>query len=161
MNLKGKVWKFGDDIDTDMIIGGQYLSSTDPAYLAEHCFEIFEKSWSKKICHGDIIVAGKNFGCGSSREHAPLALKAAGISCIIAENYGAIFFRNAINLGLPALELKDCKKKIKEGDQLDVRIDSGEILNLSSGEKYNLSSPIAPIVMEILKSGGLLDYIRK
>ena len=160
MIFKGKVWTMGDDVDTDMIISGQYLSSIEPAYLASHCFEAVEEGWANKISQNDIIVAGKNFGCGSSREQAPIALKASGISCLLAESYGAIFFRNAVNIGLPVIELEDTGGKFKEGDLAEFDIRSGKAKNSTSGKTYVLS-PTAQIVVEILDAGGLLFYIKK
>lgn len=160
MILRGKVWRLGDNIDTDLIISGKHLSSIDPHFLAEHCFESLEKGWSKKISAGDIIVAGKNFGCGSSREHAPLAIKAAGISCIIAESFAGIFFRNAINLGLPVIELPSTANRFKEGDTAELNLEAGKIKNITSSKEYDFN-PIPSIVLEILKAGGLLPYISK
>jgi 3-isopropylmalate/(R)-2-methylmalate dehydratase small subunit len=160
MIFRGKIWTLGDNIDTDTIISGKYLGSTDPSFLAEHCLEAIEQGWTRKISGGDILVAGKNFGCGSSREHAPVALKAAGISCIVAESFGAIFFRNAVNLGLPVIELEGAGDRFKEGEVAEVDMKSGEIRNTNSGKTYNFPS-IAPIVLDILESGGLLSYIKK
>ncbi len=160
MIFRGKVWRLGDNIDTDLIISGKYLSSTDPHFLAEHCFEALEKEWCKKISAGDILVAGKNFGCGSSREHAPLAIKGAGISCIIAESFGAIFFRNAINLGLPVIELAAATTRFKEGDIAEVSLVDGKIKNITQDKIYDFI-PMPSIVLEILKAGGLLQFISK
>jgi len=160
MIFRGRVWCLGDNIDTDIIISGKYLSSTNPSFLAEHCLEAIEEGWSKKVSPGDLLVAGKNFGCGSSREHAPLALKAAGISCLIAESFGAIFFRNAINLGLPVIELKGARKKFKEGQRVELGLESGKIRILPAEKTYRFT-PLAPIVLKILKAGGLLPYIGK
>jgi len=160
MIYKGKVWCLGNDVDTDMIISGQYLSSNDAEFLSTHCFEAVEQGWISKISPGDIIVAGKNFGCGSSREHAPIAIKASGISCILAESYGAIFLRNSINIGLPAIELKDAGKKFKEGDAAEIDISTGKARNLTEGKNYDLL-PTASIFVDILEAGGLLKYIKK
>jgi len=160
MIIEGKVWKLGNNIDTDTILPGKYLSVSDPSSLGEHCLEGLEKGWAKRISPGDILVAGKNFGCGSSREHAPVALKAVGISCIIAESVGAIFYRNSINIGLPVIEFEDARARFEEGNIISVEIDSGRIENISTKSTYNFS-PIAPIVLEILGSGGLLKYITK
>lgn len=159
MILRGKAWTLGENIDTDMIIGGQYLSIADPIDLARHCFESLEPNWIEKISNGDILVAGSNFGCGSSREHAPMALKAAGISCIIAESYGAIFFRNAINLGLPAIEFTKARQRFSGGDILAVNICSNEVENVTTGKTYSFAVPFVPLVIEILQAGGLLAYI--
>jgi 3-isopropylmalate/(R)-2-methylmalate dehydratase small subunit len=161
MKYRGKARILGNNIDTDMIISGQHLSSTDPDYLAKHCFETLAEEWAKKICRGDILVAGGNFGCGSSREHAPMALKAAGISCLIAESYGAIFYRNAINIGLPALEFKTNIGRFKEGDIIEVDIKIGSIKNETTEKVYHSSQKLTPMVLDILKSGGLLSYISK
>jgi 3-isopropylmalate/(R)-2-methylmalate dehydratase small subunit len=161
MIVCGKVWKLGDNIDTDLIIGGQYLSNTDPDDLARHCFESLEPNWAEKIARGDIIVAGSNFGCGSSREHAVMALKASGISCIVADSYSAIFFRNAINLGLPAIELKGFTHNFQEGDIVKVDIHSGIISNETAKKEYRLSYQLPPIILQILQSGGLLAYLSK
>lgn len=161
MKFKGKARIFGDNIDTDMIISGRHLSSTDPGYLAKHCFETLEEAWAERINHGDILIAGNNFGCGSSREHAPLALKAAGISCLIAKSYGAIFYRNIINLGLPAIELKTTIEEFKEGDTIEADIKSGLIKNISQEKTYHCSQALPPMVLDILESGGLLAYISK
>ena len=160
MILKGRVWYMGDDVDTDMIISGQYLSTIEPQFLATHCFEAVEPNWADKVSTGDIIVAGKNFACGSSREQAPIALKAVGISCLIAESFGAIFFRNAVNIGLPVLELDDTGSKFKEGETAEVDIEAAAVRNVSSGVTYELK-PTVPIVMEILEAGGLLSFIKK
>lgn len=160
MIIEGKVWKLGNNIDTDTILPGKYLSLSDPSLLGEHCLEGLEKGWAKRISPGDILVAGKNFGCGSSREHAPLALKAVGISCIVAESVGAIFYRNSINLGLPVLEFEGAHARFDEGNIIAVEIESGRIENISTKSAYKFS-PIAPIVLDILGSGGLLEYITK
>lgn len=159
MLFKGKVWRFGDNVDTDLIISGKYLNSIDPQFLADHCFEAIEKGWRKKISLGDIIVAGKNFGCGSSREHAPLAIKSAGISCIIAESFAAIFFRNAINLGLPVIELPEANL-FKEGHLAEVNLETGKVKNITINSEYEFK-PMPSIILEILKAGGLLPLISK
>ncbi|MBM4330801.1 MAG: 3-isopropylmalate dehydratase small subunit [Deltaproteobacteria bacterium] len=158
--FRGKVWILGNNIDTDMIISGKYLSFTDPSFLAEHCLEGIEKGWSNKIAKGDILIAGKNFGCGSSREHAVVALKAAGISCIIAESFGAIFFRNFINLGLAAIELRDASKRFNEGDMVEVDLEAGKARNMATQKTYPFP-PMPSIVLDILKAGGLLHFIGK
>ena len=158
MILKGKVWKLGNNIDTDAILPGKYLSLSDPSALGRHCLEGIEVGWSDKVSKGDILVAGKNFGCGSSREHAPIALRAAGISCIIAESFGAIFYRNAINLGLPAIECEGVQNRLNENSIVEVDIKSGKIKEIMTNSIYEFS-PISPIVLDILNSGGLLSYI--
>lgn len=158
MVFRGTIWSLGDNIDTDMIVAGKYLWSIDPSYLAVHCLEAIEQDWAGKISKGDILVAGKNFGFGSSREHAPLALKAAGISCVIAESIASIFFRNAINLGLPAIELEGAINRLREGHVAEVNLKSGRVRNLTTGEIFEIA-PIASRVIDILESGGLLSYI--
>ena len=159
MKFKGKVWKFRNDVNTDEIIPARYLSTTDPKELGDHCMEDIDPQFSKKISRGDIIVAGKNFGCGSSREHAQISIKGAGISCVIAESFARIFLRNAINMGLPILEVKDIIG-IKEGDYLEVDLASGLVLNLTEHKEYK-AKPLPKFIQEIIKSGGLLKWIGK
>ncbi len=158
--LKGKIWRFGDDIDTDAIIPARYLNTSDPAELAKHCMEDADPSFSSKLSSGDIIVAGKNFGCGSSREHAPLAIKAAGIACVIAESFARIFYRNAINIGLPILESPEASQSLKEGEQAEVDLEKGEIRALPGGESYN-AVPFPPFMQELIAMGGLINYVRQ
>ena len=153
-----KVWKFGDDIDTDIIIAARYLNTSDAAVLATHIMEDADKDFSSKIARGDIIVAGKNFGCGSSREHAPIALKAAGIGAVIAKSYARIFYRNSFNTGLLILEIKETDE-INEGDELKIDVDNGAIVNLTSGKEYKFS-PIPPFMQELLNAGGLIEYAK-
>ncbi len=160
MQLQGKVWKFGDNIDTDAIIPARYLNTTDPQELARHCMEDADPEFPRKVRPKDIIVAGKNFGSGSSREHAPLAIKAAGISCVIAASYARIFYRNAFNIGLPILEAPQAVSKIQEGDLLSVDLDKGLIVNLSRGEEYQ-ATPIPPFMQEIIAAGGLINYVKR
>lgn len=160
MKLKGKAWRFGDDIDTDVIIPARYLVTTDPEELARHCMETLDPDFSKKVSSGDILVAGKNFGCGSSREHAPISIKGLGISCVIARTFARIFYRNAINIGLPILECPEASERIEEGDELEVDLESGKITNLSKGEAYP-ASPFPPFMREIIKAGGLMPYIAR
>jgi 3-isopropylmalate/(R)-2-methylmalate dehydratase small subunit len=159
MRFKGKVWKFKDDVNTDEIIPARYLSTTDPSELGRHCMEDIDPDFSKKISKGDIIVAGRNFGCGSSREHAQIAIKGAGISCVIAESFARIFLRNAINMGLPILEVKDIGG-IKEGDYLEVDLNSGSISDLTEQKEYK-AKPLPKFIQEIIRSGGLLRWIKK
>lgn len=159
MKFKGKVWKFKDDVNTDEIIPARYLNTTDPKELGAHCMEDIDAEFSKKISHGDIIVAGRNFGCGSSREHAQISIKGAGISCVIAESFARIFLRNAINMGLPILEIKDISR-IKEGDYLEVDLNSGSVLNLTEHKEYK-AKPLPKFIQEIIRSGGLLKWISK
>jgi len=159
MLLKGKVHKFGNDINTDDIIAAKYLVSTDAQELGKHCLESIKPDFASKVNPGDIIVAGKNFGCGSSREHAPLAIKGCGIKAVIAKSFAAIFFRNAINIGLPFLELGQVDK-ISDGDVLEIDLVSGIIKNLSKNEIYK-SQPFPEFLQEIVKQGGLLNYMKK
>lgn len=160
MRLEGRVWKFGSDIDTDVIIPARYLNQSDPKELAKHVMEDERPSFSKEVKKGDILLAGKNFGCGSSREHAPLALKAAGISCIIAKSFARIFFRNAFNIGLPLLESQEAPEVIEEGDRVRVDLSKGEIYDLTK-KKRLLSKPIPPFMQELLRDGGLIPHLRK
>jgi 3-isopropylmalate/(R)-2-methylmalate dehydratase small subunit len=158
MKLKGKVWKFGNNIDTDGIIPARYLNTSDPKELAKHCMEDVDKNFVNKIKKGDIIVAGKNFGCGSSREHAPIAIKSAGISCVIAESFARIFFRNSINIGLPVFELKGLLK-IKQGSELEVDFIRGTIKNLNSNETYE-TTKFPSFLRKIIESHGLMNYVK-
>lgn len=160
MLLKGKVWRFGDDIDTDAIIPARYLNTSDPKELASHVMEDADKDFPKKVAIGDIIVAGKNFGCGSSREHAPIAIKAAGIQAVIAKSFARIFYRNSFNIGLTIFESTDASEKIKEGDIIEINADSGVIKNLTSKEQY-AAKPIPPFMQELIASGGLIEWTKK
>jgi len=159
MILKGKSWKFGDDINTDEIIPARYLNSIDPKFLASHCMEDTRADFSKVAKSGDVIIAGKNFGCGSSREHAPLSIKAFGISCVIAESFARIFYRNSFNIGLPIFETKDALK-IKEGDIVEVDTVNGVINNITKNEKYEIA-PIPGFMQELIDCGGLMEYAKK
>lgn len=154
-----KVWKFGDNIDTDIIIAARYLNTSDPKILATHIMEDKDKDFSKKVKNGDIIVAGENFGCGSSREHAPIALKAAGIGAVIAKSFARIFYRNSFNTGLLILECKE-SDKIYENDELKIDVNNGVITNLTKNEKYKFE-PIPEFMQELLKSGGLINYAKE
>lgn len=158
--INGKIWCLGDDIDTDTIIAGKHLSSNDPPFLAEKCLEGIESGWSAKISTGDVLVVGKNFGCGSSREHAAVALKATGLACVIAESFGNIFFRNAVNLGLPVLELAGACRKLPEGHTAEIDVGNALIHNKTTGESYKLR-PMPQVVLDILASGGLLEFIEE
>jgi 3-isopropylmalate dehydratase small subunit len=158
--LKGKVWIFGNDIDTDAIIPARYLNTSDPSELALHCMEDADPSFPGKVSPGDIIVAGKNFGCGSSREHAPLAIKEAGIACVIAESFARIFYRNAINIGLPILESAEAAAFLKEGHQVEVNLDKGEIMEISSGRRFS-AVPFPPFMQEIMAKGGLINFVKE
>jgi len=161
MKFKGNAWKFGADVDTDAIIPARYLNTSDPKELAKHCMEDSTKpDFMKRMKPGDIIVAGKNFGCGSSREHAPIALKAAGVSCVVAKNFARIFYRNCFNMGLPIFESADAVEGIKEGDQIEVDADAGVIRNLTSNKTFKVSS-VPPFMQELIASGGLIAYTKK
>ena len=155
---KGKVFRFGDNIDTDVIIPARYLNSSDPKELATHCMEDIDKNFVDNVSTGDIIVANKNFGCGSSREHAPIAIKAAGVSCVIAETFARIFYRNAINIGLPIIECKEAADDIKEGDIVNVDFDSGVITNETTGKTYQ-GQAFPEFMQKIIDSEGLVNYI--
>lgn len=160
MILRGRVWRFGNDVDTDAIIPARYLNTSDPAELARHVMEDADKDFPAKVRKGDIIVAGKNFGCGSSREHAPIAIKAAGIQAVIARSFARIFYRNSFNIGLPIFESQDASDKIREGDTVEVDADTGIIRNLSRGEQYT-AEVIPPFMQELIAAGGLIEWTRK
>jgi len=160
MKLKGRIWKFGADIDTDAIIPARYLNQSDPKVLAKHAMEDERPKFSEKVKKGDILVADKNFGCGSSREHAPLALKAAGISCVIAKSFARIFYRNGLNLGLPLLESSEASEAIQEGDRVRVNLTTGEIIDLTQKKKF-FAKPIPPFMQELIRDGGLIRHLRK
>ncbi len=155
-SIAGKVWNFGKDVDTDLIIAARYLNTSVPEELAKHVMEDADPEFVNKMSQGDIIVAGENFGCGSSREHAPIALKAAGIAAIIAPTFARIFYRNAFNMGLPIFELPE-SAEIKEGDEVSVDLDAGTIMNTTSGKSYSFT-PIPEFMQELLNSGGLMNY---
>lgn len=159
MKFTGKVWRYGDNIDTDVIIPARYLNTSNPQELALHCMEDIDKSFVTGVKAGDIMVADNNFGCGSSREHAPVAIKASGITCVIAATFARIFYRNAINIGLPLLEVGDDVKKIKAGDVLSVDLESGEIINTTSGEAIK-ATPLPGFIQDIAKAGGLINYVK-
>ncbi|MCS7200213.1 MAG: 3-isopropylmalate dehydratase small subunit [Caldimicrobium sp.] len=158
--LKGRAWVFGDNVDTDVIIPARYLNTTDPEELAKHCMEDADPDFPKKVQRGDIIVAGKNFGCGSSREHAPIAIKASGVSCVIAESFARIFYRNAFNTGLLIIECPEAVKEIQTGDLLEVDIEKGEIRHLSKNKIFQFK-PIPQFMRQILEDGGLIPHIMK
>jgi 3-isopropylmalate/(R)-2-methylmalate dehydratase small subunit len=158
--LKGKVHRYGANVDTDVIIPARYLNLTEPAELAEHCMEDIDKEFVGRVKQGDIIVATTNFGCGSSREHAPLAIKASGISCIIAKSFARIFFRNAINIGLPLLECEEAVDKMAAGDLVEVDLSSGSIKNLNSGLEFT-AKPYPDFMSELISAGGLIEYTKK
>ncbi len=155
---KGRVIKYGDNVDTDVIIPARYLNSSDPAELATHCMEDIDKEFVHKVRPGDIMVAAKNFGCGSSREHAPIAIKASGISCVIAETFARIFYRNAINIGLPIIECPDASRNIQEGDEVLIDFETGTITNVTRNEQY-IGQAFPPFMQKIIDQGGLINYI--
>ena len=158
MKAQGTVFKYGDNVDTDVIIPARYLNSSDPAELATHCMEDIDKDFVSKVEKGDIIVANKNFGCGSSREHAPLAIKAAGVSCVIAETFARIFYRNAINIGLPIIECPEAAKAIENADQVEVDFDSGIIYDKTNGTQYK-GQAFPEFMQKIIRAEGLVNYI--
>jgi 3-isopropylmalate/(R)-2-methylmalate dehydratase small subunit len=159
MDAQGKAFKYGDNVDTDVIIPARYLNSSDPAELAGHCMEDLDKGFASAVRTGDIIVAGRNFGCGSSREHAPIAIKAAGVSCVIAESFARIFFRNSINIGLPILECPAAAKEAEAGDRIEVDFASGTVRNATKGTQH-AASPFPPFMRKIIEAGGLIEYCR-
>ena len=159
MKLKGKVHKFGADVNTDVIIPARYLNISQPEELAKHCMEDIDPEFLARVAPGDIIVAATNFGCGSSREHAPLAIKACGISCIIAQSFARIFFRNAINIGLPLLECAEAVSETGAGDILEVQLSSGEIKNISRNKKF-IANRYPEFMMGIINAGGLIEYTK-
>ena len=158
MKAKGLVHKYGDNVDTDVIIPARYLNSSDPKELAEKCMIDIDIDFVKRVKPGDIIVAHKNFGCGSSREHAPIAIKAAGISCVIAETFARIFYRNSINIGLPIIECPEAAKDIDAGNEVEIDFDTGKIYNLTKGKEY-VGQPFPEFMQKIIKSEGLVNYI--
>ena len=157
---QGRVFKFGDNVDTDVIIPARYLNSSDPKELATHCMEDIDAEFVNKVSQGDIMVANKNFGCGSSREHAPIAIKACGVSCVIAETFARIFYRNAINIGLPIIECPEAAKAIREGDEVKVDFDSGVITDITTGEEFR-GQAFPPFMQKIIACEGLVNYINQ
>jgi len=160
MTIRGKVHKFGENIDTDAIIPARYLNTTDERELASHCMEDADPEFVNKVKAGDIIVGGSNFGCGSSREHAPIAIKVAGVSCVIAESFARIFYRNAINIGLPLLVAPEAAREAKPGDEIEVDVASGGIRNLTQGKTYQ-AEPFPEFIRELIAAGGLIAYTRQ
>ena len=160
MKLEGRIWKFGSDVDTDAIIPARYLNQSDPKELAKHAMEDERPEFIKEVKKGDILLAEKNFGCGSSREHAPIALKESGISCIIAKSFARIFFRNSFNLGLLLLESLEASEVIKDGDRVRIDLSTGNILDLTQNRKF-FAKPIPSFMQELLKDGGLIPHLRK
>jgi 3-isopropylmalate/(R)-2-methylmalate dehydratase small subunit len=158
--VRGKAWRYGRNIDTDAIIPARYLNTSDPKVLAQHCLEDLDKMFASQVRAGDVLVVEENFGCGSSREHAPIAIKAAGISCVIAKSFARIFYRNAINTGLPIFECPEAVDNIKTGDEIEVNIDTGKIKNLSADKEFK-ALPFPDFIREIIKSGGLISYTRR
>jgi 3-isopropylmalate/(R)-2-methylmalate dehydratase small subunit len=159
MNAQGTVFRYADNVDTDVIIPARYLNTIDPAELASHCMEDIDATFVKRVKKGDIIVAGKNFGCGSSREHAPIAIKASGIACVIAQSFARIFYRNAINIGLPIMECPEAFNGIAAGDTVSVDFDTGKITNKTSGKTFQ-AAPFPPFMKELIAQGGLVPYVK-
>ena len=155
-----RAWKFGDNVDTDLIIPARYLNTSDPTELAKHCMEDADPTWVVKKQNNDFIVAGDNFGCGSSREHAPIAIKAAGVQAVIAKSYARIFYRNAINIGLPILECPEAASEIRQGDKIEVNLANGEIKNQTTKMIYH-AQPFPEFMQKIIKAGGLINYLKK
>lgn len=160
MKANGKVIKYGDNIDTDVIIPARHLTTSDPKELAKHCMEDIDKEFVNKVQNGDIMVGGANFGCGSSREHAPIAIKASGISCVIAKDFARIFYRNSINIGLPILECAEASEDIEAGDEVEVDFDTGIITNKTKNKTYQAVA-FPKFMQEIINAGGLVEYIKK
>lgn len=159
MLIRGNIWKFGNDVDTDAIIPARYLNTSDPEELARHCMEDADSDFSRKVKSGDIILAGKNFGCGSSREHAPIAIKAVRVSLVIAESIARIFYRNSFNIGLPILESAEAAFEIRSGDDVEVNIETGLIIDHTTRKQYQAKA-IPPFMRELLRAGGLVPYVR-
>lgn len=158
MNAKGRVYKFGDNVDTDVIIPARYLNRSDEEWLAQHCMEDIDASFASNVQKGDIMVAGANFGCGSSREHAPIAIKASGISCVIASTFARIFYRNAINIGLAILECDEASREINDGDEVEIDFNTGVINDVTTGKSYQ-SQPFPEFIQKIITNGGLMKSI--
>lgn len=160
MNAKGKVFKYGANVDTDVIIPARYLNTSVPSELAKHCMEDIDTTFVSRVHKGDIIVAGPNFGCGSSREHAPIAIKASGISCVIAPSFARIFYRNAINMGLAIMECSDAAEQIADGDEIEINFDSGLISDITTGKSYT-AKPFPEFIRKIIEADGLVGYIAR
>lgn len=160
MNTKRTVFKYGDNVDTDVIIPARYLTTTDAAELARHCLEDLDDTFVARVKAGDILVAGKNFGCGSSREHAPIAIKGAGVSCVIAESFARIFYRNALNIGLPILECPEAAQNIRTGDVVAIDFDAGTITDETAGQTFQ-AEPFPPFMRELIAAGGLAEYMAR
>lgn len=159
MKAQGKTWKYGDNVDTDVIIPARYLNTPDAKELAKHCMEDIDTSFAAKVKEGEIMIAGKNFGCGSSREHAPLAIKTCGIACVIAASFARIFYRNALNIALPILECPEAAASIKAGDEVEVDFDSGIIIDKTTGKSFQ-AEPFPPFMQDLIKAGGLASYMK-
>ena len=158
--MKGKAWKFGDDVNTDEIIPARYLNTIDPQELAAHCMEDADAAFAKKVEPGDVIVGGANFGCGSSREHAPISIKGAGVSCVIAKTFARIFFRNCINTGLPILVCPEAADEMHTGDELEIDLASGRITNVTQGKAYE-TAPFPKAMQDIIAAGGLMNFVKQ
>ncbi|PZN10028.1 MAG: 3-isopropylmalate dehydratase small subunit [Bacillota bacterium] len=156
----GRVWKYGDDVNTDVIIPARYLFTSDPQELAAHCMEDLDPDFAANVRPGDVIVAGRNFGCGSSREHAPVSIRAAGVQCVIAVSFARIFYRNAINVGLPILECPEAVQALEHGEEVEVDLEAGTIRRTATGEVFR-AAPFPPFMQEILRCGGLVEYARR
>jgi 3-isopropylmalate dehydrogenase/3-isopropylmalate/(R)-2-methylmalate dehydratase small subunit len=159
VSIRGRAWRFGDDIDTDIIIPARYLNTTDVGELASHCMEPVSPDFAKAVQPGDIVVGGKNFGCGSSREHAPLALKGCGVAAVVAASFARIFYRNAFNIGLPVVESAPAAAAIRQGDEIEIDLAGGSIFNATRGERYGFS-PIPAFMMELIAAGGLMAWLK-
>lgn len=160
MRLRGRVWKYGDNVDTDVIIPARYLNTSDPGELAKHAMEDLDPSFAASVMPGDLIVAGRNFGCGSSRQHAPMALKAAGVSAVLAVSFARIFFRNAVNIGLPVVEVESIQEEVEQGDVLELDLLSGTVANERTGKVLSFV-PLPSFLLEIVELGGLAEYVRR
>ena len=158
MTISGNVFKYGDNVDTDVIIPARYLNTSDPQELAAHCMEDLDPAFASSVRRGDILVAGRNFGCGSSREHAPLAIKASGVACVIAESFARIFYRNALNIALPILECPAAARAISAGDEVSVDLETGEIVDQTTGQIF-AAEPFPPFMLELIAAGGLANYL--
>ncbi len=159
MNAKGSVIKYGNNVDTDVIIPARYLNTSDPKELASHCMEDLDQNFTQRVKEGDVMVAGKNFGCGSSREHAPIAIKASGISCVIAETFARIFYRNSINIGLPIIECEQAAKEIQDGDSVEIDFETGKIINTTTGKTYQ-GQAFPEFMQQLIAADGLIGYIK-
>ena len=159
MKARGKVFKYGDNVDTDVIIPARYLNTSDPAELAAHCMEDLDPLFAGSARNGDILVAGRNFGCGSSREHAPLAIKASGVACVVAESFARIFYRNALNIALPILECPEAARAIAAGDEVTIDFETGEIADVTTARSF-VAEPFPPFMLELIAAGGLAAYMR-